>query len=60
MADAAAQPPIRLVLNFCEIDRPRPVHRRGQGTFVATIVAGADNEREIMKAARTSQTTGSL
>jgi ribulose-5-phosphate 4-epimerase/fuculose-1-phosphate aldolase len=50
-ADATDQPPIRLVLNLCDIDRPRPVHRRGQGTFVATIVAGADNEREIMKAA---------
>ena len=46
-----AQPPVRLVLNLCDIDRPRPVHRRGQGTFVATIVEGADNEREIMKAA---------
>src|SRR5215207_4147346 len=50
-ADTAAQPPIRLVLNLCDIERPRPVHRRGQGTFVATIVAGANNEREIMKAA---------
>jgi len=50
-ADPAAQPPIRLVLNLCDLDRPRPVHRRGQGTFVATIVAGADNEREILKAA---------
>ena len=50
-ADTAAQPPIRLVLNLCDLDRPRPVHRRGQGTFVATIVDGADNEREIMKAA---------
>jgi ribulose-5-phosphate 4-epimerase/fuculose-1-phosphate aldolase len=50
-ADTVAQPPIRLVLNLCDIDRPRPVHRRGQGTFVATIVAGADNERAIMKAA---------
>jgi ribulose-5-phosphate 4-epimerase/fuculose-1-phosphate aldolase len=50
-ADAEAQPPTRLVLNLCDIDRPRPVHRRGQGTFVATIVEGADDEREIMKAA---------
>jgi ribulose-5-phosphate 4-epimerase/fuculose-1-phosphate aldolase len=49
-ADPPAQPTIRLVLNLCDLDRPRPVHRRGQGTFVATIVAGADNEREIMKA----------
>jgi ribulose-5-phosphate 4-epimerase/fuculose-1-phosphate aldolase len=44
-------PPVRLVLNLCDIDRPRPVHRRGQGTFVATIVEGQDNEREVMKAA---------
>src|SRR5262249_52363867 len=48
---AEAQPPVRLVLNLCDVDRPRPVHRRGQGTFVATIVEGADDEREIMKAA---------
>jgi len=45
------QPAVRLVLNLCDTDRPRPVHRRGQGTFVATIVEGADDEREIMKAA---------
>src|SRR4051794_37231506 len=49
-ADKQAQPPIRLVLNLCDIDRPRPVHRRGQGTFVATIVEGADDQHEIMKA----------
>lgn len=51
--DAAAetQSPVRLVLNLCDIDRPRPIHRRGQGTFVATIVEGADDERDIMKAA---------
>ena len=42
---------MRLVLNLCDFDRPRPVHRRGQGTFVATIVEGADDEREVMKAA---------
>jgi ribulose-5-phosphate 4-epimerase/fuculose-1-phosphate aldolase len=48
---AEAQPPTRLVFNLCDIDRPRPVHRRGQGTFVATIVEGGDDEREIMKAA---------
>jgi hypothetical protein len=44
-------PPVRLVLNVCDIDRPRSVHRRGQGTFVATIVRGGDDEREVMKAA---------
>ena len=46
-----AEQPVRLVLNLCDIDRPRPVHRRGQGTFVATIVQGADDERAVMKAA---------
>jgi ribulose-5-phosphate 4-epimerase/fuculose-1-phosphate aldolase len=44
-------PPVRLVLNLCDIDRPRPIHRRGQGTFVATIVQGEDDTRDIMKAA---------
>jgi ribulose-5-phosphate 4-epimerase/fuculose-1-phosphate aldolase len=48
---AEGQSPVRLVLNLCDFDRPRPVHRRGQGTFVATIVEGPDDEREIMKAA---------
>src|SRR6266496_5482798 len=42
---------VRLVFNLCDLDRPRPIRRRGQGTFVATIVEGADDEREIMKAA---------
>lgn len=53
-ADQAAPDPrvqVRLVLNLCDIDRPRSIHRRGQGTFVATIVEGPDDEREIMKAA---------
>jgi ribulose-5-phosphate 4-epimerase/fuculose-1-phosphate aldolase len=44
-------PPVRLVVNLCDLDSPRPVHRRGQGTFVATIVEGEENQREIMKAA---------
>lgn len=44
-------PPARLVLNLCDIDRPRPIHRRGQGTFVVTIVEGEDNQRDVMKAA---------
>jgi class II aldolase/adducin N-terminal domain-containing protein len=42
---------VRLVLNLCDIDRARPIRRSGQGTFVVTIVEGADGEREIMKAA---------
>lgn len=44
-------PPVRLVLNLCDIDKPRPIHRRGQGTFVATVVEGPDNQRDVMKAA---------
>lgn len=48
---AEAQEQIRLVINMCDIDRPRSVQRRGQGTFVVTIVEGPDNEREVMKAA---------
>jgi len=42
---------VRLVFNLCDLDRPRPIRRSGQGTFVVTIVEGADDEREIMKAA---------
>jgi Class II Aldolase and Adducin N-terminal domain len=42
---------VRLVLNLCDIDRARPIRRSGQGTFVVTIVEGADDVREIMKAA---------
>src|SRR5215471_1192993 len=33
---------VRLVLNLCDIERPRPIRRSGQGTFVVTIVEGAD------------------
>jgi hypothetical protein len=44
-------PPARLVLNLCDLDRPRPIHRRGQGTFVVTIVEGEDDQRDVMKAA---------
>jgi Class II Aldolase and Adducin N-terminal domain len=42
---------VRLVLNLGDVDRVRPIRRSGQGTFVVTIVEGADDEREIMKAA---------
>lgn len=42
---------VRLVINLCDIDKPRSVQRRGQGTFVATVVEGDDNQREVMKAA---------
>ena len=40
-APVEAQSPVRLVLNLCDIDRPRPIHRRGQGTFVATAALHA-------------------
>jgi hypothetical protein len=46
-----AQEPVRLVLNLCDVERPRSVRRSGQGTFVVTIVEGPNNEREVMKAA---------
>lgn len=42
---------VRLVINLCDIDKPRSVRRAGQGTFVATVVEGSDNQREVMKAA---------
>lgn len=48
---APESPPVRLVLNLCDIANPRPIHRRGQGTFVVTIVEGEDNQRDVMKAA---------
>ncbi len=47
----ADQVPVRLVLNMCDIDRPKSVQRRGQGTFVVSIFEGQDNQREVMKAA---------
>jgi ribulose-5-phosphate 4-epimerase/fuculose-1-phosphate aldolase len=50
-APADPRDQVRLVLNLCDIDRPRPIRRSGQGTFVVTIVEGADDVREIMKAA---------
>src|SRR5258706_8635121 len=42
---------VRLVFNMCDIDRPRPLRRSGQGTFVVTIVEGTDDDPEVMKAA---------
>ena len=50
-APADPRDQVRLVLNLGDIDRVRPIRRSGQGTFVVTIVEGADDEREIMKAA---------
>jgi hypothetical protein len=50
-APADPRDQVRLVLNLGDVDRVRPIRRSGQGTFVVTIVEGADEEREIMKAA---------
>ena len=50
-APADPRDQVRLVLNLGDVERVRPIRRSGQGTFVVTIVEGADNEREIMKAA---------
>lgn len=41
----------RLVINLCDVDKPRSVRRAGQGTFVATVVEGTHNETDIMRAA---------
>ena len=43
--------PLRLVLNMCNVEKPRPVNRKGQGTFVASIFEGAGNEASVMHAA---------
>lgn len=43
--------PVRLVLNLCAINAPRPIKRRGQGTFVATVFMGQDDVPDLMKAA---------
>lgn len=50
-APADPRDQVRLVLNLGDVDRVRPIRRSGQGTFVVTIVEGADDVREIMKAA---------
>jgi ribulose-5-phosphate 4-epimerase/fuculose-1-phosphate aldolase len=50
-APADPRDQVRLVLNLGDVDRVRPIRRSGQGTFVVTIVEGADDERAIMKAA---------
>lgn len=42
---------LRLVLNKCDADSPRPVRRGGQGTFVASIFEGSGNEASVMHAA---------
>jgi ribulose-5-phosphate 4-epimerase/fuculose-1-phosphate aldolase len=50
-APSDPQDQVRLVLNLCDIDRPRPIRRSGQGTFVVTIIEGIDDDPEVMKAA---------
>lgn len=39
---------IRLVINRTDADRPRPIRRSGQGTFVVTVVEGDDDIRDVM------------
>jgi ribulose-5-phosphate 4-epimerase/fuculose-1-phosphate aldolase len=42
---------VRLVINLIDADKPKSIRRAGQGTFVATVVEGNDNETSAMKAA---------
>jgi ribulose-5-phosphate 4-epimerase/fuculose-1-phosphate aldolase len=48
---AAATDQVRLVLNLADLAHPRTFHRRGQGTFVVTILAAADPEALVMNVA---------
>lgn len=41
----------RLVVNFTSAERPRPIHRRAQGTFVVTVVEVQEEPDDILKAA---------
>jgi ribulose-5-phosphate 4-epimerase/fuculose-1-phosphate aldolase len=41
----------RLVINLIDADKPRSIRRAGQGTFVATVVEGRDDETDVMRAA---------
>jgi ribulose-5-phosphate 4-epimerase/fuculose-1-phosphate aldolase len=41
----------RLVINLIDTDQPRSIRRAGQGTFVATVAEGADNDTDVMRAA---------
>lgn len=41
----------RLVINFTTSERPRPIHRRAQGTFVVTVVEMQNKPADILKAA---------
>ncbi|GAB4109400.1 MAG: class II aldolase/adducin family protein [Roseiflexaceae bacterium] len=50
-SDNEQQHNVRLVLNLCDPDKPRSIRRAGQGTFVATVVEGNENERDVMRAA---------
>ncbi len=42
---------VRLVINMADIERPRPVRRSGQGTFVVTVFEGSDNDTTVMQSA---------
>jgi len=41
----------RLVINFTSSERPRPVHRKAQGTFVVTVVKTQDKPVDILREA---------
>ena len=42
---------VRLVINMADIERPRPIRRSGQGTFVVTVFEGSDNDSTVMQSA---------
>lgn len=42
---------VRLVINMADVERPRPVRRSGQGTFVVTVFEGSDNDTTVMQSA---------
>lgn len=50
-SESEALPPVRLVLNMGDEDLVKPIHRRGQGTFVATFVEGDPATTNFLKAA---------
>ncbi len=42
---------VRLVLNLADLAAPRPFHRRGQGTFVVTLLAATNDQAPVMHSA---------
>lgn len=49
LPDGAGLP--RLVVNFTSADRPRPIRRKAQGTFVVSVVEVDQEPADILKAA---------